>query len=409
MGTLAVTRSLVSNTNPTEAQWDTMRSELLAFFNAASMNQDNIAAGGMLYTSLANPINDQVIKWTSSHAVITYVSADPKFKIQNTQGDVLFAHRTGSTVTEFLSVRLSDGAIEVFGELEINTSVGLQTVQLMWLLSRYRKPKLVYQDNDIFTIESNSTTDNETLVMMRDRLCKIIDRTCSLAVDANGETSGDTGAAVSGRAAAIARTADRWYYIYAVRVQYGDDANGSNAILVAHTTSPEVANIATLNTAFGTGEWVYMGLIRNGWNIVASDNIIVPFINDENGYMRFTQTLTTNEPIGVQLASDNDTDNLEYDLTFGNAADNTIPAVATRVIFGGWRESHGFELHYRAIASLENHMIVTGTHHIESLSTLSPVVYMEVPALTGYRVVVVIGNVQTNKRITLAGLVDHYV
>lgn len=408
MGTLAVTRSLSSNTNPTEAQLDTMRTDLLNFFNAASMNQDNIATGGMLYTSLANPTNNQVIQWTSSHATISYVSATDKFELKNTQGDVLFAHRTGSTVTEFLSVRFSDGAIEVFGELSFNTSLGLQTQQLMWLLSRYRKPRLVYQDNDIFTVEENSTVSGESWIMMRDRLCKIVDRTCSLAVTANG-VGADAGAAVSGLAATLIRTADRWYYIYAVRVQSGTDANGSNAILIAHTTSPEVANIAALNTAFGTGEWVYMGLIRNGWNIVASTNIIVPFIYDEAGYMRFTQTLTTNEPIGVQLAQNNTTSNLEYDLAFGNAAVNTIPPVATRVIFGGYRESHGFELHYRAIASLENHTIITGCYHVESLSTLKPVIYMEVPALSGYRVVVVMGNVQTQKRITLAGLVDHYL
>lgn len=408
MGTLAVTRSLVSNTNPTEAQFDTIRSELLAFFNAASLNQDNIASGGMLYTSLAAPTDDQVIKWTSSHATISYVSATDKFEIKNTQGDVIFGYRASSTVTEFLTLRYSDGAIEVAGELSFNTSLGLQTQQLMWLLSKYRKPRLVYSDNDVFTVEENGTVSGESWVMMRDRLCKIIDRTCSLAVTAHG-VGADAGAAVSGLAATLVRTADRWYYIYAVRVQSGTDANGSNAILIAHTTSPEVANITTLNTAFGAGEWVYMGLIRNGWNIAGSDNIIVPFVMDEAGYTRFTQTLTTNEPVGVLLATAAATTvNLEHDLVFGNAADNTIPPVATRVIFGGYRESHGFEFHYRSIASLENHTIITGCYHVESLTTLKPVVYMEVPALSNYRLVVVMGNVATDKRITLAGLVDHY-
>jgi hypothetical protein len=279
----------------------------------------------------------------------------------------------------------------------------------MWLLARYRKPRLVYSDSDIVTVEVNSPDASETLVCMRDRLCTIVDRTCSIAVDANGETSGDTGAAVSGRAAGIARTANRWYYIYCVRVQYGTNADGNSAILVAHTTSPEAANIATLNTAFGTGEWVYMGVIRNGYNDGTNTNIIVPFIYDEQGYLRFTQGTVDNEGPGVTLAVDaGSTSNLSYDLVIGNAAAATIPAVATRVIFTGFREAYGFELHYREIASLENLMIAGGCYHVSELGTLVPCVWMEVPLITGYRLVVVMGNVSTKKRITIAGLLDHY-
>lgn len=412
MSDLAVTRSLVSNTNPTEAQWDTMRNDLLNFFNAASLDENNIADGGLTWSMLPSIVPDDItVKWTSSHATIQYISASDIFELKNTQGDVLFAHKeTDDTITEFFSVRESDGALELFGGLSSNLSLGDQTVDTLWLLARYRKPRLVYSDDNIVTLEVNSIDASESLVLMRDRLCRIIDTTCSLAVDANGETNTDTGAAVSGRAAGIARTANRWYFIYAVRVQYGDDADGNSAILVAHTTSPTSGNIATLNTAFGTGEWVYMGVIRNGYNDGTSTNIIVPFIYDECGYLRFTQGTVDNEGIGVTMASQSGgVVNLEYDLVISNGAAATIPDVATRVIFTGHRESHGFELHYREIASSENHMIVTGCYHISELATLVPCVWMEVPLLSGYRVVVVMGNVATDKRICLAGLLDHYV
>lgn len=408
MGTLAVTRSLVSNTNPTEAQFDTMRSDLLSFFNAASMNQANIAAGGMLYTSLADPLDDEVIKWASSHAIIKYISATDKFHIQNTEGDILFAHLVSSEIVEFFSVRESDGALEVFGELQMNEDFGSQAVTTQWILSKYRKPRLVYSTDDIFTIEENGPTSSTSYVMGPSYMWKIIDRTCSLAVDANGETSGDTGAAVSGRAAAIARTADRWYFIYAVEVQYGDDDNDFNAILVAHTTSPVAANIATLNTAFGTGKWVYMGCIRNGYNYTSNDNKICKFVQDECGYTRFYGGEGTNYPLGVVLASDNDTDNLVYTVAIGNDGDTKLPEVATRVIFGGHRESHGFEMYYEEAASNENNMITTGCYHVSELSELVPVIYMEVPLLSGYEVHIIMGNVQTQKRVTLAGFLDHY-
>lgn len=415
MAVLDVPRSLTSGTNPTEAQFDTMRTYLLGFFNAATMNQDNIAAGGAAWSSLggATPVpDDEPLKWTSSHATVKYISATDKFELKNTQGSILWAHKEdASTLTEFLELRSTDGALEVWGEMESQTSVGDQTVQLLWLLARYRKPRLVYSDDSIVTVEVNSPDTDESLVLLRDRLVTIVDRTCSLAVDANGETAADVGAAVSGRAAGVARTPNRWYYIYAVLVQYGDDNDGTKAILVATTTAPTSANIATHNTAWGTDKWVYMGVVRNGYNDGTNTDIVVPFTYDESGFLRFTKTVDDNTPGGLVLAEHvaQEVTNLSYDIVIGNAAAATLPDVATRIVVGGWRESHGFEFHYREIASLENHMIVTGGYHVSELSAKSDIVYMEVPLLASYRLVVVMGNVGTNKEITLFGLLDHYV
>ena len=412
MSTLAVTRSLTSNTNPTEAQFDTMRTDLLNFFNGASLDETNIAAGGMVYTSLDGPLADDVtMKWESSHATIQFISATSVFEIKNTQGDILWMHllSDGSTLEEFLSIRESDGALEVFGVPNVNTSLGNQDLDLMWLLSRYRKPKLVYVDDDIITIEENSTGSGATRIMLRDRLTQVYDRTMSLAVTANGYGALHTGAAVSGIEDGLTRTDNLWYYIYAVEVQYGTQNDGTYSILVASVTSPVSSNITTLNTEYGTGKWIYMGCIKNGWNISGSGAKIVPFVYDENGYMRFTQSLNDNEPLGPRLASHDATaTNLTYAVDISSDADG-VPPVATRVIFGGYRESHGFELHYQENSTSEVHAINTGTHHVASLDTLVPCIYLEVPLLTGYNVVIIMGNVSTNKRISLAGLVDHYV
>lgn len=407
MSLLAVSRSLSSNTNPTESQFDSMRTSLLNYFNAASLNEDNIVDGGMTYASLSAPGDSEDITWDQDFASMHYDEVADKFKIANTEGDILIAHKVDeSTLSEFWSIRESDGALEVWGILQFNTSLGSQYVDLMWLLARYRKPRLRYVDDNIFDIEPNAA-DGNTYIMGRDRLWKVFDTTCSLAVDANGETAADAGTAVSGRAAGEARTDNTWRYVYAVEVQYGTQADGIQCILVAYSVSPESANLATINTKFGTGKWVYVGLIRNGWNIASNGAKIVPFINDECGYMRFTQTLTTNEPMGIQLATADSTSSLTYAVDISSDADG-IPAVCTRVIFGGYREAYGFELQYSADATSELHMITTGCEHVTDLSTLTPVLYMEVPLLAGYTVYVRIGNVQTQQRITLAGVYDHY-
>lgn len=409
MTTLAVTRSLVSSTNPTEAQFDIMRTFLLNYFNTTSLDEGNLLPGGMLYSSLSALGDDESLTWTSSHATILYDSGNDTMENSNTQGSIIFGLRSGSTLTNKMKLSSTDGSLALQGNLDYNTATGDHTVDLMWLLANYRKPLLGYVSNDIVEVLDNGVTAGAVLVVMRDRLCTIIDTTCSLAVDANGETTGDIGAAVSGLGAGLTRTANRWYYIYAVRVQYGSDANGRNAILVATGTSPETGNITTLDTAYGAGEWVYMGVIRNGYNDGVSTNIIVPFVYDESGYLRFTKG-TASEGAGVTVASaSSSTSDLSYTLVIGNAAAATVPIVATRIIFSGYRSQYGAELHYRSVSTSENQTIVTGCYHPIDASTLVVLVRMEVPVIDGYKVVVVTGSSSTNQRITILGFLDRYI
>ncbi len=409
MSTLNVTRALTANTNPTENQFDLMRTYLLNFFNSANLDQTNVATGGMVYTSIGAAGDDAAMSFTSGHGIVKYVSASDYLMVQNTQGDLVWGTRSGATLTDAMRLDSATGNLQIEGLPFINTGLGSQEVSLMYLISRYRKPRLVYSTSDIVTVEDNAPTAGSPVVVARDRVWTIYDTTCSLAVDANGETSGDTGTAVSGRAAGISRTDNRWYYIYAVEVQYGTQATGVYCILVAHTTSPETANITTLNTAFGTGKWVYMGVVRNGYNDGTNGGVIVQFVYDAAGFIRFTHTTVDSEGVGVTMASTTGTTNLEYEIVIGNSAAATIPGVASRVRFGGHRESHGMELHYRNVSTDENHMITGGCYHTGSLSTLTPSVYFDVPLLSGYKLVVVVGNVSTDQRIVVAGFLDHFL
>ncbi len=404
MSTITVPRSLTDNTNPTEAQFDTMRTYLLNFFNTGNLDETNIATGGMAWSSLSNLTDDAALKFTSSHGTMAYISASDFFKISNTQGDIVWGLR--STISETMELDSATGDITLKGLLYFNTEVGSQEVSLNWLLSRYRKPRLEYTSADIVTCEASAI--GISVVMGRDRLWTIYDTTLSLAVAANGQLAAHTGTAVSGLGAGITRTANRWYYVYAVEVQGGTQTGGVNAILVATELSPETANITTHNTNFGTDKWVYMGVIRNGYNDGTNTNVIVKFKYDECGYLRFTEGTVNEEGLGVTMASTTSATSLEYSIVIGNAAAATIPPVATRCTFGGHRSNNGFEFHYRDIATDENHMIASGCYHKTSL-TLSAVVYMEVPLLSSYKLVVVIGDTSTDQRIVLAGLLDHYV
>lgn len=399
MTTLNVTRSLVSRTNPTETQFDTMRTYLLNFFNNASLDSNNLADGSMSYLALTPQLGDDEELGGTDFAV-SYDSSDDEFRIQADEGGIIFGVlESDLDVVEFFNFR-EDGVLEV-KSFDNNLLIGNHSVSLQWLLSKYRKPRLIYVDGSTVSLES-------TLIYGRDRLWSIVDNTLAFGSGANGETNGDSGAAVSGLANGESRTANRWYYIYAVEVQYGTNANGSNAILVASVTSPLTSNISTINSAFGTGKWVYVGVVRNGYNDGTNTNVIIPFKYDENGYMRFTNA-TASQGIGMTLNSGTASTNLEYTLDITNNDADSIPPVATRVIFSGHRSSHGMEFHYRNVSTSENHFITTSCYHVSSLSALTSQVRMEVPLLDGYKLVVVIGNASTARRITLAGLLDHFV
>lgn len=408
MSTLTVPRTLVSNTNPTESQFDSMRTYLLNFFNSGNLDESNIATGGMVMNTLSGLVDDAPLKFTSSHGIMVYDNTNDYFKIQNTQGDIVFGVTSGTTVsTELMVLRSTDGVLEVGDSVYFNQSVGNQDVSMLYLLSRYRKPRLEYTSADIVTAESNISS--KSIICMRDRVCEIYDTTMSLAATANGYSAAHSSTAVSGLLSGETRTANRWYFVYAVLVQGGTQATGVYAILVATSTSPETANITTLDTNFGAGKWVYMGCIRNGYNDGTNTNVIVPFIRDEAGYVRFTNATTSGEGPGVTLASTTSASNLEYTIVIGNAAAATLPVVATRVTFGGHRAAYGFEMHYRDTSTDENHAIASACHHTEAISTMGANVFMEVPLLSSYKVVIVVGAVSQNQRIVCAGFLDHYV
>lgn len=406
MAILNVPRTLASSTSPRESQFNVMRTYLLNFFNGTNLDQDNIGTGSMIYSSLGNPADNSPIKFTSEHGTMYYDSVNDLFRITNTEGDIVFARRDGSTVEDKLRIG-DDGVTTLEGEITFNSDVGAQTVDLQWLLSKYRKPRLVYTDDDNITVEENGITSSTTLVLIRDRLCTIVDRTLNFDSEANGYTSGDSGSAVSGYLTGGTRGTDYYYYIYAVLVTQGTDNDGTKAVLVAAVEPPIATGLAFLNTQFGTDKWIYLGCVRNGYSDGTDDNIIVKFVYDECGYVRFHHPTFDGEGMGITLAESTSTANLEYEIVIDNSG-RSLPPVATRAVFSGYRELNGMEFHYRHIATDENHAITTACTHNDGLSTLIGCIHLEVPVLDGYKLVCVIGNVESNQRITLVGFMDHY-
>lgn len=411
MSVLSVTRSLVDATNPTEAQLDQMRTALLNFFNTTKMTQANLAPGGLDWASLGGDFADNTpLAFTTNHYIMKYNTGTGVFELTNTQGDIGWQHKlTETTAEDFLRLRNQDGLLISEGQVTCNLTLGRTSPDMNWLLAKYRKPKLIYTDDNIVTLEANGTSATDSMVLIHDRLTTVIDRTLSLDDDANGETVADVGAARSGRRAALARANNTWYYIYCVLVQYGADNGGSSSILVADTTSPLAANVGTLNTRYGTNTWIYMGLVRNGWNKGgASVNKIVQFFQ-RGATTRFSTCWDGGEPAGVLLATaDASVVNLDYTLAFGTGAAQ-IPDVCTRAIFGGYRSSHGFEFAYTDTVSGEEQSRVSTQYHVDNLTTMVAALHLDVPLIAAYKCSVHVATAVNNQRITLVEVTDGYV
>ena len=404
MSTLSVTRSLISYTNPTETQFDTMRTDLLTYFNSANMTEANLAAGGVTFSKLTTAPDDDPLVWTSSHGAIEYVTGSTTLRIKNTQGAMVFK----TSGTEMLRVA-SSGTTTMGsgGRLSVGMGVGHQGVDTMWLLAKYTKPRLQYTSADVVTALDNGAISGTVLLMLPGRLTKIYDTTMSLAATANGYDSGHTSTAVSGIRSGESRTANTWYYIYGALIRGGDQADGTQSVLVASTTSPVQANVSTINGYFGAGNWVYMGLVRNGYNDGTNTNIIVHFIKDGNGTTRFTSSYESGLTNGIRLATaTGSSSDLTYTLSFGTGATD-IPPVCTRAIFGGYRSAYGFDLEYVDTISGEANMRCSLGDNMGA--SYVGLVNMDVPLITNYQVKVnLIGTNSTNQRISLAAVTDHY-
>lgn len=64
----------------------------------------------------------------------------------------------------------------------------------------------------------------------------------------------------SGLTGATSEANNTWYALYAVKVT----DSSTQWVTIGSTVTPIQANFATLNTAYGTNGWVYLGMIRNG-------------------------------------------------------------------------------------------------------------------------------------------------
>lgn len=181
------------------------------------------------------------------------------------------------------------------------------TFSMFRLMGAYKKPVLVYVNSTDIDIENNTETGYESLIVFPTGPVAVTENTSSThkfrrlktSATANGYSASHTGDADSGLRTGLSLSANTWYFIYAARVQYGNDA-GNNFILIMDDTSPIQANESTLNSRYGANEWVYMGMVRRGFGAYTTTTL-VPFQQDRSGWTYFIDRASSGYMYGVVI------------------------------------------------------------------------------------------------------------
>lgn len=308
MATLVITKAYSALNPLTEAHLDNFRTGLLTYFNTDKIAAANLSAS-LAFTSAKFDSNEL----TSSDGTNLTFGSDSDGTIgTDASKHLVFNTVTASCTLTFKAVSYTlvfkTTQVDVPGEVVIGA--GSSGLGLLYLLSLYKKPVLQKDSSSSqINIEQNSSTTDRTFIAFPKYVLAVTEtasstakfRSASITALANGYESSQTGAARGGRRVGVDRTENCWYAVYAVRVRYGTDA-GNNFILVFDTLLPTQANWSTLDSHYGTEEWVYMGLVRYGHGANTTDDVIIPFVYTNKGWCYFVGNSSTSYDGGLVLA-----------------------------------------------------------------------------------------------------------
>jgi hypothetical protein len=283
---------------------DTMLDELEAKTNG-DIDASNLASGWGNLGQLTLAKDITFTMGGTDTAYWLFVNSSNELKIGNTHGgaDVLFKVESAE------AARIDSSANDFLIQKDVYFKDRSTAFSLYRLIGTYQKPVLVYVSSTVIDVENNTETANQTLICFGTGPVAVTEdtsstnkfRRLSLSATANGYGSTHTGAADSGLRVGLSLSANTWYFVYAVRVQYGDDA-GNNFILSVDDSSPVYTNHSTLNSRYGTGEWVYLGCIRRGYGASATTTLI-PFTQDHQGWTCFTDRGAADNFFGIEMAT----------------------------------------------------------------------------------------------------------
>ncbi len=238
-------------------------------------------------------------------------------------GNISAANLATNAVT---TVKLLDSNV-TYAKLDSTTQSTFTYVNTFGI---YRRPVLTYISATAVDIEANTGTSNQTCVQFPNEQRCVTENTSPTSVNRRfiiSENASNSGTKNSGLRSGYIATNNTWYALYAWKVS----DNSTDFVIVGDTVTPVQANYSALNTAYGTNQWVYLGMIAAGDGSASASNIL-KFVQVGNQTAFYNACATQNAVVttvpGILLAvNSSSAASLTYSYTNGtNIASRQIPA-----------------------------------------------------------------------------------
>lgn len=148
-----------------------------------------------------------------------------------------------------------------------HNSSGVTNAQLAAFVNlfKWKRPKIERISATQIDIEANTGTANQTMIVFPDGDVRTVTEDTSLTnkyrrFDITATANFTSGTEDSGLYSGLSEENNKWYRLYAVKSQI----DATKFVLVANKLAPTVANVATLNSNFGTNSWVFIRTFPNG-------------------------------------------------------------------------------------------------------------------------------------------------
>lgn len=196
----------------------------------------------------------------------------------------------------------------------------------------WRRPVLKYASATTVTVESGlDGTSGDIPMLFPDGSYRTETSTTRTTFDITRNAVLTTSGAQSGLTGATSEATNTWYALYACKVT----DSTTQWCTVGTTVLPTQANYATLNAAYGTSGWVYLGTIRNG-DQGGTTGDILDFTMCGN-VTKFNNIVSSGnsgrKAVGVLMATTAGATSLTYSVSTGTSG-ATIPSHLTLIYWG---------------------------------------------------------------------------
>lgn len=288
-------------------------------------------------------------------------------------------------------------------KMDADPTIALEvaTKQYVDHYSTWRRPVLQFGSITTVAVESGlDGTSGDIPILFPDGTVRTETSTTRTTFNITRNAVLVTSGAQSGLTGATSEATNTWYALYAVKVT----DSSTQWVTVGSTVVPIQANFSTLNTAYGTNGWVYLGMIRNGDNAGSTGDILAFTQSGNRTVFSNVCAANTITARGLRLATTAAASSLTYTYSAGTGTTD----IPNNVLVVDYQCGKAFDASTRGTQWTNSagtfNLYIQMDHVTTVQSYMFPI--CDVPASSGLKVVLINSGSGLALDIFLTGFVD---